>query len=66
MADTRIEKPNTPPEGASKEAVTEAAAPAPAPVVIPTAADRELSDDDLDRVSGGTADAVRPQVRKLL
>jgi hypothetical protein len=64
MADTRIEKPNTPPEGASKEAVTEAAD--PAPVVIPTAADRELSDDDLDRVSGGTADAVRPQVRKLL
>jgi len=38
-----------------------------APAAIPVATgDGELSDADLDRVSGGTASEVRPQVRPLL
>jgi hypothetical protein len=67
MAETRIEKLKTSPEAASTEAVANAVD--AVPVVMPTAvADCELSDEDLDRVSGGAGQlqSVRPQVRGLL
>jgi hypothetical protein len=52
MAETTIEKLKTSPEAASTQAAPDAAGAAPA--VIPSAAaDRELSDEDLDKVSGG-------------
>ena len=60
MAETKIDKLNTALESASSQAAADAAGAAPA--VIPSAAaDRELSDEDLDKVSGGaTSDgAVR-------
>jgi hypothetical protein len=63
MADTRIEKLKTSLEPDSTKAMADAAD--AAPVVISSAADRELSDEDLERVSGGAGD-VRPQVRKIL
>ncbi len=63
MADTKIEK-LTSLEAAST-AAADAAGADTVPIVIPSAADRELSDEDLERVSGGAGD-VRPQVRKVL
>jgi hypothetical protein len=66
MADTKIETLNTSPDAAATDAGTDAAAP-----VSPSAAgDRELSDQEVERVSGGAADAeprpsVRPAVRAL-
>ena len=64
MAHTKIEKLKTRPEAASTTAAADAAD--GAPVVIPSAAaDRELSDEDLDKVAGGAGE-VRQQVRKIL
>jgi hypothetical protein len=52
MPDTTSEKLNTSGEAASKEAGADAAD--TVAIVIPSAAaDRELSDEDLDKVSGG-------------
>jgi hypothetical protein len=67
MTDTKIEKLNTSPDAAATEAGTDAAASAASPSA---AGDRELSDQDVERVSGGAADAeprppVRPAVRAL-
>ncbi len=66
MAHTKIEKLKTPPEAASTTAAADAAD--GAPVVIPSAAaDRELSDEDLDKVSGGTGyQAPRPPPSRAL
>ena len=56
MAETTIEKLNTSPGAASKDAGADAAGADTVPIVIPSAAaDRELSDEDLDKVSGGAA-----------
>ena len=70
MADNRIEKLNSSMGAASKEAGADAADAETVPVVIPSAAaDRELSDEDLDRVSGGATDTTsaprRPTSRAL-
>ena len=65
MAETKIEK-LTSLEAASTKAAADAGGADTVPIVIPSAAaDRELSDEDLERVSGGAGD-VRPQVRKIL
>ena len=62
MAETKIEKLNTSLEAASKEAGADAADTVPV-VISAAAADRELSDEDLDKVSGGANSdgAVRPR-----
>ena len=66
MAETKIEKLNTALGAASKEAGADAAGADTVPIVIPSAtADRELSDEDLERVSGGAGE-VRRQVRQIL
>jgi len=69
MAETKVEKQKTSSEAAS---TTAAAAADAAPVPISSAAaDCELSDEDLDKVSGGAnsggaeTQRVRPQVRAL-
>jgi hypothetical protein len=69
MADTRSEKLNTSLGAASKDAGADAAGADTVPIVIPSAAaDRELSDEDLDKVSGGTGESqsARPKVRNVL
>ena len=54
MAETKIEKLVASLEAASKEAGADAAGADTVPIVLPSAAaDRELSDEDLDKVSGG-------------
>jgi hypothetical protein len=64
MAETKIEK-LTSLEAAST-AAADAAGADTVPIVIPSAtADRELSDEDLDKVAGGAGE-VRPQVRQIL
>jgi hypothetical protein len=64
MADTRIDKLNTSLGAASKEAGADAAGADTVPIVIPSAAaDRELSDEDLDKVSGGAAGSYIPPTR---
>jgi len=62
MAETKIEKLKTSLETASKEAGADAADAAPV-VISSAAADGELSDEDLDKVSGGANSdgAVRPR-----
>jgi hypothetical protein len=47
------QEPKTTPDGANVKAPADTG-------------DRELSDEDLDRVSGGAGAAVRPQVRSVL
>ena len=66
MAETKIEKLKTSLEAPSTTAAADAAD--AAPVVIPSAAaDRELSDEDLDKVSGGTGyQAPRPPPSRAL
>jgi hypothetical protein len=68
MAHTRIEKLKTPPEAASTTAAADAAGADTVPIVTPSAAaDRELSDEDLDKVSGGTGyQAPRPPPSRAL
>ena len=64
MADTRIEKPSTSLGAASKEAGADAAGADTVPIVIPSAAaDREVSDEDLDKVSGGAGYQAPPAPR---
>ena len=64
MADTRSEKLNTPPGASSREAVADAAGADTVPILIPSAAaDRELSDEDLDKVSGGAGSQNLPAPR---
>jgi len=54
MAETKIEKLNTSLEPSSTTAAADAAGADTVPIVRPfAAADRELSDEDLDKVSGG-------------
>ena len=72
MADTRSEKLNASLGAVSKDAGADAAGADTVPIVIPSAAvDRELSDEDLDKVSGGANSGggdiqrVRPQARAL-
>jgi hypothetical protein len=66
MAETKIEKLVASLEASSTKAAADAAGADTVPIVIPSAAaDSELSDEDLERVSGGAGD-VRPQVRKIL
>ena len=66
MADTRSEKLNASLGAVSKDAGADAAGADTVPIVIPSAAvDRELSDEDLDKVAGGAGE-VRQQVRKIL
>jgi len=66
MAEPKIEKLNTSPATDPEKPAADAAGADTVPIVIPSAAaDRELSDEDLERVSGG-AGAVRRQVRQIL
>jgi hypothetical protein len=66
MADTKIEKLVASLDAAPIEAGADAAGADTVPIVIPSAAaNRELPDEDLERVSGGAGD-VRPQVRRIL
>jgi hypothetical protein len=69
MAETKIEKLVASLEAPSTTAAADAAGADTVPIVIPSAAaDRGLSDEDLERVSGGAgeSESVRPQVRRLL
>ena len=67
MAETKIEKLNTSLGAASTEAGADAAGADTVPIVIPSAAaDRELSDEDLDKVAGGAGEAQTRQVRQIL
>ena len=72
MAETKIEKRVASLEMAPIEAGADAAGADTVPIVLPAAAaDRELSDEDLDKVSGGAnsgggaTQSVRQQVRAL-
>ena len=66
MAETKIEKLVASLEASSTTAAADAAGADTVPIVIPSAAvDRELSDEDLDKVAGGAGE-VRQQVRKIL
>ena len=62
MAETKVEKLNASLEAASTEIGADAADAVPV-VLSAAAADRELSDEDLDKVSGGANSdgAVRPR-----
>ena len=58
MAETKIEKLSASPEAAGADAADTV------PIVIPSAAaDRELSDEDLDKVSGGAGYQAPPAPR---
>ena len=72
MAESKIEKRVASLEASSTRAAADAAGADTVPIVSPfAAADRELSDEDLDKVSGGAKSGggatqrVRPQVRSL-
>ena len=67
MAESKIEKLVASLEASSTRAAADAAGADTVPIVIPSAAvDRELSDEDLDKVSGGgETPRVRPQARAL-
>ena len=69
MADTKIEKLVASLDAAPIEAGADAAGADTVPIVLPSAAaDRELSDEDLDKVAGGTGESqsARPRVRNVL
>ena len=72
MAETKVEKLVASLEASSTTAAADAAGADTVPIVHPSAAaDRELSDEDLDKVSGGANSGggdiqrVRPQARAL-
>ena len=69
MADTKIEKLVASLDAAPIEAGADAAGADTVPIALPSAAaDRELSDEDLDKVAGGTGESqsARPRVRNVL
>jgi hypothetical protein len=64
MAETKIEKPVASLEASSTTAAADAAGADTVPIVLPSAAaDRELSEEDLDKVSGGATGAYVPPTR---